>query len=298
MNGVINKTMDRADLSRPDCRDVLDELFGLMRRMRRRGVSYSSWYGTLGAWPGPWETINRGRDYEPFPGNPDEVRVPWFLLWEIAWVVANTPLRPGSRVLDMGGAGSLFACFLASRGHEVLAIDLNPQLVEQTERIGRAMGWRLRGQVMDMRVLAFPDRHFTHVFSICVLEHLPVAQRADCNARVACVLEPHGTASFTFDYGNPQAFARLDGPQDVERQIVRPSGLTLRGNRDFHDNLLRYLEAPPYFGFGRLTAAAARLNALVRGTVDRRRVADRYKHYTFGAVFLERTDGPDRPETW
>lgn len=287
-HALINKSMDRADLDRPDCRAVVLELADLMRRMQQSGVDYSSWYGTLNTWPSPWEWINRGPDYCPHPDNPDEIRAPWFLLWEIAWIVANTPLRPGSRVLDMGGAASLFSCYLASRGHDVVAIDLNEALVKQTDEIGKAMGWRLTARRMDMQALDFPDATFSHVFSVCVFEHLPVSGRVACSTQVRRVLEPGGTASFTFDYANPQAFGRINSPADVAEQLARPSGLQLRGNPEFHDNGKRYLDAPNYFGFGRFTSLMARTHAWLTGSLARGCFSEARRRYTFGALFLEK----------
>ncbi len=289
----INKTMDREDLNRPDCRLILLELFGLMRRMRRCGAACSSWYGRVDAWPSAWEHVNRGEGYQPWPGNPDELGVPWFLLWEIAWLIANTPMKRGGRVLDMGGAGSLFSCFLAARGHDVHAIDIDETLCQQADRTGRQMGWRLSGRHMDMTRLDYPDDHFDHVFSVCVFEHLPVSGRVRCNEQVARVLRPGGTASYTFDYANPQSFGRIDSPEDVRQQFIEPSGLRPRGGAAFFDSGRRYLASPPCFGFGRFTRMAAGLHALLSGTVVPRRVLRRSTSYTFGAVFLEKP--PSQP---
>jgi len=284
----INKTMDRQDLHRPECREVLLELFGLMRRMQAAGATYSSWYGHVDAWPVAWEHVNRGPDYAPWPGNPDELRVPWFLLWETAWLVVNTPLKRGDRVLDMGGAGSLFSNYLASRGHEVHTIDIEPALCAQAEATAEKMGWRVVARPMDMRRLDYPDGHFHHVFSVCVFEHLPVSGRIETNREVRRVLRSGGTANYTFDYANPQAFGRLDTPDDVLRQFVEPSGLTLRGSRTFQDNGLRYLDSPPCFGFGRFTRAAAATHAFLTGSMVRRRVVEGTTRYTFGAVFMQK----------
>ncbi len=377
-DALMNKTMDRNDLARPDCRRVLSELFGLMRRMQRvvpvaspssidnaprsmravdvqpaghaalsaatpantqksqtkatvsvggpssgavveratnaatsfpnhprlrpdngdelsatnsQALTYSSWYGRLSGWPGAWEHINRGMAYQPYPGNPDELKVPWFLLWEIAWLVANTPLRPGSRVLDMGGAGSLFSSFLAARGHEVVSIDIDADLCRRADALGDAMNWRMRGEVMDMAELDFPDEHFDHIFSVCVFEHLPVSGRVRCNEHIRRVLKPGGTASYTFDYANPQAFGRLATPEDVKWQFVDPSGLSWRGQPHFEDNGLRYLSCPQSFGFGRFTESAARIHAFVTGSMERSQVLANETDYTFGALFLEKADG-------
>ena len=284
----INKTMDRADLERPECQAVLLELFGLMRRMQARGAPYSSWYGAVDAWPSAWEHINRGEAYQPYPGNPDELRIPWFLLWEIAWLSANTPMKPAARVLDMGGAGSLFSCYLASRGCEVHTIDLQDDLCRQAGRAASIMGWRIDARRMDMTRLDYPDGYFDHVFSVCVFEHLPVSGRIQCNREVRRVLRSGGTAAYTFDYANPQSFGRIDTPDDVQRQFVEPSGLRLRGDGSFGDNGLRYLEPPQCFGFGRMLRMAAGLHSAIKGTVSPSRVMSGSTSYTFGAVFLEK----------
>ncbi len=256
-----------------------------------QALTYSSWYGRLAGWPGAWEHINRGMAYQPYPGNPDELKVPWFLLWEIAWLVANTPLRPGSRVLDMGGAGSLFSCFLAARGHDVVSIDIDADLCRRADALGTAMNWRMRGEVMDMAELDFPDGHFDHIFSVCVFEHLPVSGRVRCNEHIRRVLKPGGTASYTFDYANPQAFGRLATPEDVNWQFVEPSGLSWRGQPRFEDNGLRYLSCPQSFGFGRFTESAARIHAFVTGSMERAQVLANETDYTFGALFLKKADG-------
>jgi SAM-dependent methyltransferase len=289
----ISKTMARSDLDRPDCRAVLTELFALMRRMNKCGAKYSSWYGHVDTWPSAWEHVNRGEDYQPFPGNPDELRIPWFLLWEIAWIVANTPMRPAARVLDMGGAGSLFTCYLAARGCEVHTIDLQAELCTRSEETAKQMGWRMFAKQMDMTRLDYPDAYFDHVFSVCVFEHLPVSGRVECNAEVARVLRPGGTVAYTFDYANPQSFGRIDTPQDVRRQFIEPSGLSLRGGDSFVDTGERYLSAPQCFGIGRFRQMMARLHALLSGSVVRSRVLSGRTSYTFGSVFLEKRGGAD-----
>jgi hypothetical protein len=291
---TINKTLDRADLHLPKCRLVLAELFGLMRRMQAAGAQYSSWYGQTDPWPGTWEHVNRGSGYEPWPGNPDELRVPWFLLWEIAWIVVNTPMRPAARVLDMGGAGSLFSCYLASRGHEVHAIDLQQDLCCLAATTARRMGWRVQAHCMDMTRPKFPNQYFDHVFSVCVFEHLPVSGRIASNERVAAMLAPGGTAAYTFDYDNPQSFGRLDTPADVHRQLIAPSKLRLRGG-EFRDTGLRYLQAPQHWGFSRFTRAAARLHAALKGSIQPGRAVRGRTSYTIGALFLEKPDGGGRP---
>jgi len=287
---IINKTMDRSDLEHPQCVAILQELFDLMKRMQDKGAQYSSWYGNTDPWPSLWDFINRGEDYQPWPGNPDELRIPWFLLWEICWLIANTPIQPNSRILDMGGAGSLFSCYLADRGHEVYTIDLQDNLCRQAEDTAGIMGWQLKAQTMDMSNLDFPDEYFDHVFSVCVFEHLPISGRIQCSEKVKKILKPGGTASYTFDYANPQMFSRFNSPADVQQQLIEPSKLALRGNGDFHDTGQRYLIAPQCFGYARFMKYTARFHAFLKGSIRRSCAINGKTSYTFGALFLEKKD--------
>src|SRR3954453_3536573 len=99
--------MSRADLERPEARDIARELDELVRRLASMGLRPSTWYGELDDDRSAWERANRGPDYEPLAGAADDGLYPWFLYWEIAWIVLNTDIRRGQRVLDLGGSGSL-----------------------------------------------------------------------------------------------------------------------------------------------------------------------------------------------
>jgi hypothetical protein len=147
---IINKTMSRSDLFADDAAPIVDGLDELIRRMYAKGLFMTSWYGSL---PGTGAEApasrtrgsrrvldsilgrksraagvgieNRGPDYEPLADAADDDRIPWYLYWEISWVLTKGPqLLPGSRLLDAGGTSSLFTCYLASLGHEVHSIDL------------------------------------------------------------------------------------------------------------------------------------------------------------------------------
>jgi SAM-dependent methyltransferase len=298
MADVINKTMSRSDLFAEGAASIVDELDALIHRMYARGLFMTSWYGSLpgsGAEAGAKRSSgprrlldlvlgrssravgvgidNRGPDYEPLPGAADDARIPWYLYWEIAWVLTRGPeLGSASRLLDAGGTSSLFTCYLASLGHEVHSIDLNEGLVSNGNAISQKMGWSMHSYTMNMERLSFDDAFFDHAFSICVFEHLDheVKQAALCE--IARVLKPGGMLSLTFDYRNPAPVLsgsgpdpseanRLSSPEDLERCFLSTGLFELVGNESFHDNEESYLVHP---GF-----------------------AD--APYTFGAMFLRKT---------
>jgi hypothetical protein len=288
MPSPINKTMERADLERPDARPLIAELDELVRDLHAKGLRVSSWYGGLELAPAvrSFQALNRGFGYSRLPGAVDDELFPWFLYWEIVWILLNTPFEPGDRVLDMGGSSSLFSFLLASRGLSVTTVDLNAELVAHADRVAEAMGWDMRNELMDMRVLDF-DEPFQRVTSVCVYEHIPASDRVEVNRRVREVMAPGGTFSITFDYLNPSRAARISSPGDIDEQFVRPSGLEVRGNRDFHDAGERQLLNPFYHprAFPRLKVAPILRREFPATELLRTKRAN---DYTFGALFLHK----------
>jgi 2-polyprenyl-3-methyl-5-hydroxy-6-metoxy-1,4-benzoquinol methylase len=286
---MLNKTMDREDLAAPEARRIVAELNELVHDLRRRGLRASSWYGSfeLSDRDRVLERANRGFGYVPLEGAADDGNFPWFLYWEIAWLVMNNEFRPGDRLLDLGGSSSLFSYWVAARGLEVVTVDLNAELVENANEVAARTGWNLTNLVMDMRDLELSTR-FDHVTSVCVFEHLPLSGRIEVTTRIAELLTEGGSFSITFDYLNPSRLARISSREAVHEQFVLPSGLRTRGNRDFHDNGKRYLLHP--FFHPRAWRQGWKLEYLRTRQLGIRDLATvkRENDYTFGALFLER----------
>jgi hypothetical protein len=284
--------MDRADLDAPRAREVCAELDALVVALRESGLRPSNWYGGLDGYGDleGWERANRGLRYEPLPGAADDERYPWFLYWEIAWVDAHNDFQAGQRLLDLGGSSSLFSCYMAERGLDVVTVDLDQTLVANADVLAAETGWSLRNVQMDMRDLdeAKLGGCFDHITSICVFEHIPFAGRIDVSRRIRRLLEPGGSFSITFDYMNPSRLARINSPADVEEQFVAPSGLQVRGNREFHDTGRRYLLHPSRHpsareeGWASLSIEQGHFEPQSAGAVSEG------NDYTFGALFCER----------
>ncbi len=282
---LLNKTMDRKDLDTPAVWRVVEELFSLMRWMRQQGLAYSSWIGSTG--PDPFldrqQRLNRGPSYTPLPGSVDDERIPWFLLWEIGWLMAHTDLRPGDTVLDLGGSGSLFSSYLAWKGCRVVCVDINPSLVALANETASRAGWELEAVQMDMARLSFPAATFDHVFSVCVYEHLPEQDRIAANRRIRSVLKKGGGFSITFDYANPDRRMRIGSPEEVERQFIRPLGMEVVGNPCLHDNGKRYLFHPWFADPLTLVRKVARGRLPLKALWDRK-----IAWYTFASLFCRR----------
>ena len=223
---IINKTMELSDLETVKAKYIIEELNDLISNLKKKDLKISSWYGNfeLTGENDSVEWINRGYNYKPIEGTVDDKNFPWFLYWEIVWVSMNAEFNKGQKVLDLGGSSSLFSCFLASKGLDVTTIDLQEELVNNANQVAQQTGWKLKNYVMDMRKLDF-DFRFDHITSICVYEHIPVYDRVKINKTIEKLLLPLGRFSITFDYRNPSRFVRINTPNDVYEQFVKPSGL-------------------------------------------------------------------------
>jgi hypothetical protein len=283
--------MDRADLDAPRALEVCAELDALVAGLAKRGLRVSNWYGGLApsSTSARYERANRGFGYEPLAGAADDGRFPWFLYWEIAWLVLNNDFHAGQRLLDLGGSSSLFSCYMASKGLEVVTVDLNDELVRNGNEVAAASGWGLTNLRMDMRDLDGPrlGGPFEHIASVCVFEHIPLSGRIEVSGRIRDLLVDGGSFSITFDYLNPSRLARIGSPADVEQQFVAPAGLRVRGNAEFHDNGLRYLLHPAHHPRAK---SAWRRQAVESGHLDAAQASAvrEANEYTFGALFQAR----------
>jgi len=283
--------MDLDDLKSDEASAIVEELNSLIKKLRAMNLKISSWAGRLDSREhiDPGERINRGYGYKSIEGAADDNSFPWFLYWEIVWVVLNGGFKPGDTVLDLGGSSSLFSYYLASKGLDITAIELKRELVDNANLAAKRTGWKLKNYVMDMRELSF-DLKFDHVTSMSVYHILPVHDRRLTSRTIGDLLVEGGRFSVTFDYRNPAEFRQINSPEDLYEQFVRPSGLRIRGNRDFFDNGKNYLLHPFYY---EKRLWKLKITCLIRQQFSMRDIL-RTKHtndYTFGALFLEKADG-------
>lgn len=254
----VNKSMDRNDLFAPEARPTVQAIHQLIRDMYANDVTMTSWYGSLDKPNTGVGMDNRGPDYQKLPDAVDDERIPWFLYWEIEWIVRQFKgkLGKGVRVLDAGGTSSLFSFYLASLGCEVHSIDINPTLIKNSNKVAEKMGWSLHAYAMDISRLEFNEGFFDHAFSICVFEHLDFYLKQRAFVEFHRTLKPEGQVGITFDYDNPAPYVfdcmafddryrnQLNNPKRVKEVFLANGLFDLVGNQEFVDNGLRYLSPP------------------------------------------------------
>jgi len=170
-------------------------------------------------------------------------------LWENAWVLANSGVKPGDVVLDIGGASTIFSFLLASMGCEVHVIDNdwgNHGIIYNSKYVSREMEWNMSSFRKDIsKPLPFRDNYFDKIFSICVLEHLPPEVRRFVMKEISRVLKPGGIVGVTIDYDIHRNIPGCDRglryslKDKLEKEILEPSALEIYGNGNMNDDLPR-----------------------------------------------------------
>jgi 2-polyprenyl-3-methyl-5-hydroxy-6-metoxy-1,4-benzoquinol methylase len=166
-------------------------------------------------------------------------------LWEYARGAAGAFACSGGapqRVLDFGGGATLPVFFFASRGIEVLCLDVDVALTEWTNRVAAARQWPLRGSTYDLVAASPPPdwQPFDAVVSSSVLEHIPKPAQPRVMERLAALLRPGGVMAISFDFGAdaPQPGAIRDAAE-VER-LVAATRLAYLDGRAFQDTGERF----------------------------------------------------------
>jgi SAM-dependent methyltransferase len=131
---------------------------------------------------------------------------------EARLVLELLPDLAGKRVLDIGCGSGLFDIELARRGASVVGLDINESaLALGNQRIAKmGLESQVTLELCDVsRTVPYPDDSFDHVFSNCVLEHIPDDEKAILESARVLRAGGHFVATVPLDYATSVSFPRL-----------------------------------------------------------------------------------------
>ncbi len=122
-----------------------------------------------------------------------------FKVHEYCELVDRSGLRRDDVVLDLGCGQGLQTQLLAWDCAKVVGVDVSPSAIEQARQRSRFSPVRSRLQFYcsPLEEAGLPSDHFDHVFSFCVLEHIPNLDVV--LAELARIVKPGGELHFTVD---------------------------------------------------------------------------------------------------
>jgi len=236
---LINKTVSSIDedLTQPDVSVVVRDLTRFKALLEEKGLSTTSAAGSF-----------KKKDFVPFKEKNK--------LWENAWLLTHAAPVAGEKVLDIGGASTLFSFYLAWKGAAVSVVDNDwglHGLIYNARYVAHVMLWPMTVFNRDVREpLPFADSSFDKVYCVCVLEHLSPSVRQKTMAEVHRVLKPGGICALTIDYSAGRCESAMDQglrfghPKTLQRDVLAPSRLGIWGNQVLTD------DCPPEFFLGAL----------------------------------------------
>jgi 2-polyprenyl-3-methyl-5-hydroxy-6-metoxy-1,4-benzoquinol methylase len=158
--------------------------------------------------------------------------MPTMRFWEQIRAVAFLGNVHGKKILDVGTRESIVPTYLTTRGAEVTAIDLTPELCHPYPGVTIEKG--------DATALKYEDESFDAVLSTACVKHIPGWGDRVAVREMARVVKKGGVVAVSFDYGPtyepyPSEISgrRIYDERTVMSRLVRPSGLELVGPVDF-----------------------------------------------------------------
>jgi len=236
---VINKTVISIDedLDRLAVRPVVEDLGRLKALLDEKGLRSTSAAGSF-----------KAKDFIPAKERNK--------LWENAWLLAHAPPAASDKVLDIGGASTLFSFYLAWKGATVSVVDNDwglHGLIYNARHVARVQRWPMKIVNRDLcEPLPFADASFDKVYCVCVLEHLSPSVRQRTMSEVRRVLKPGGLCGLTIDFDAGRRDPGMDQGlrygllKRLQRDILHPSRLSIWGNQILKD------DCPPDFFLGTL----------------------------------------------
>jgi len=235
-----NRCVSRLDLLSDEAQVCLLGLRDLTARLNELGYKISPRDGAL------------TRKEIPATGE-DPPALAWILEWQVLSACQHIAMScsPSTRILVLGGASSIFTCFLGSLGCKVTAVDFpEAPLKHGFDATVKGLGFSKTSFLpQPLPKLELSEDYFDHVVSGAVFHHFDYTLKQELLMEVARCLRLNGTLSITFEYRNPLPYIlgrgedarlrnRLSTAEDIHRSFLETDLFEVEGSCDFCDDAL------------------------------------------------------------
>jgi len=148
-------------------------------------------------------------------------------------------------VLSLSEGEGRNSVFLASRGLNVLGVDISIVALEKAKQLAQLRGVKIKTMVSDLATFKPEENHYGSVISISA--HLPSAVRNKLYPRIARALRPDGIIMLE-SYSENQLLRDTGGPKDAD--MLMTVDKLRREFPNFEPVLLREVEREIYEGEG------------------------------------------------
>ena len=119
--------------------------------------------------------------------------IPWSRLWEWPFVILNSDIKKGLRVLDAGCVGSIMAKYCIQKGCETHGIDIDDHFLPG-----------LNFKKADVRNTSYKAAYFDRIFCISVIEHIWDSPLKSIEELLR-ILKPGGRLALTTDINREES---------------------------------------------------------------------------------------------
>lgn len=123
--------------------------------------------------------------------------------WEYVRLISvpRLQLKKRAKILCLGEGSSPLMFNIAKMGHDVVVVDLEKELIDNSIIVARELKLPIIARVGDMTALESRSNMFDYVVSCSVIEHLEERHKIAALSEMGRVLKNGGLICLSFDYG-------------------------------------------------------------------------------------------------
>jgi len=223
------RILDTEDFNDGRFRGIIDEMHDMMKVRKSKKTTFEHCKGR---------------------GFIEQVDIESYKHWDYPWVILNSGVKPGMKILDSGAGRGFLQVYLAKKGCEVHSVDIRNLASKQRTRLHKFLKIKdddrrvirkinkrydvdIKFRKESITKLSYEDSYFDIVFNISVLEHLKHEDIPAAVKELTRVVKPGGILALTIDYNLSSSPVKIGFNEDeLMNLIIKPSGLTLKGNID------------------------------------------------------------------